>query len=202
MDPDTRLFDFSRALVDEGAEFFAYQAEKELVFNKSHLAAELRGRRSRAELKGIYHNSGDSFSEIFTEQIHQAPKCVSHSLYRGVLEDQARTVFNGMIRVTPEASGTDAYLTNNNLLMNDGCRADSIPGLRIATNDVKCSHGSTTGKVNPQQLFYLTSRGFSPEEAKKILTQAFLEEVLDDVPPMVKAEIEKSWALEWERHDV
>ena len=189
------LVDFSRALLREGAELNACQAEKEIYFNKSHFTADLREPRSKAVLKGIYHIGGSRFNEIFTEQIHRAPRCESRSFYRGVLEDQARTVFNGMIRVLPEAAKTDAYLTNNNLLMNDGCRADSIPGLKIATNDVKCSHGSTTGKVDPAQLFYLESRGFSREEAKKTLTRAFLEKVLGDLPPLVREEMEAHW--EW-----
>ena len=194
---ESQLFDFSRALLNEGAELHACQAEKELRFNKSHIVAELRGRRAQAKLRGIYHITGSFFNEIFTEQIHRAPECVSQSLYRGVLEDEARAVYNGMINVSPEAVGTDAYLANNNLLINDGCRADSIPGLKISTNEVKCSHGSTTGKVNPNQIYYLTSRGFSPEGAKEILTQAFLEEVLEDVPPRVKVEIGRHWPLKW-----
>ncbi len=172
---ESALLDFSRFHLKEGAELKSHQAESELHFNKSHVTAVLEERQSRADLRGVYRIGGSRFNEIFTEQIHLAPRCASRSLYRGVLEDEARTVFNGMIRVAPEAVGTDAYLTNNNLLMNDGCRADSIPGLKIATNDVKCSHGSTTGKVDPRQLFYLTSRGFSRTEAREILTRAFLE---------------------------
>jgi Fe-S cluster assembly protein SufD len=190
---ESGMVDFSRVLLKEGAQFNSYQAEKEINFNKSHFSAELHERKAQAELRGIYQIGGNNFCEIFTEQDHQAPNCTSHSFYRGVLSDQGRTVFNGMIKVAPEAVKTDAYLTNNNLLMNDGCRADSIPGLKIATNDVKCSHGSTTGKVDKSQMFYLESRGFSPDEAKAILTRAFLEEVMAHLPDLVKEELRAHW---------
>jgi len=195
---DSCLFDFSIALLQERAEFFSFQAEGEIHLNKSHLLARMEGKEAHVEMKGIYTLSQDHFCEIFTEQDHQAPHCVSHALYRGVLEDKARAVYNGVIRVDKNAVKTDAYLTNNNLLMNDGCRADSIPGLQIATNDVKCSHGSTTGKINPEQIFYLTSRGFSERQAKEILTQSFLEEVMQGVHSLVKKEISHSWGLAWE----
>ena len=197
---ESSLVDFSRALLKGDSELKFCQAEKDIYFNKSHITADLQEPRSRAELRGIYHIGGRQFNEIFTEQIHRTPYCQSRAFYRGVLEDQARTVYNGMIRVLPEAVKTDAYLTNNNLLLNDGCRADSIPGLKIATNDVKCSHGSTTGKVDPRQLFYLESRGFSSEEARTILTRAFLEEVLGEMPVLVREELENRW--DWAREDI
>ncbi|MDC7222804.1 MAG: Fe-S cluster assembly protein SufD [Spirochaetales bacterium] len=192
--------DFSRVILKEGAEFNSYQAEREIHFNKCHFTADLQERRAHAELRGIYHIGQDRFCEIFTEQNHRAPQGTSHSFYRGVLEDRARTVFNGMIRVSPEAVKTDAYLTNNNLLINDGCRADSIPGLKIATNDVKCSHGSTTGKVDKNQMFYLQSRGFTPKEAKAILTRAFLEEVMSGVPELVQEELQAHW--NWAKEEI
>lgn len=190
---ESGLVDFSRILLKEGARFNGCQAESEIRFNKSHLTAELRGKGAHAELRGIYRIGGDRFCEIFTEQDHLAPGCTSRSFYKGVLSGKARTVFNGMIKVDQDAVKTDAYLTNNNLLMNDGCRADSIPGLKIGTNDVKCSHGSTTGKIDPRQMFYLQSRGFLPEEAKEILTHAFLEEVLPDLPSLVREELISHW---------
>ncbi|MBN2625137.1 MAG: SufD family Fe-S cluster assembly protein [Spirochaetales bacterium] len=197
---ESGLFDFSRALIREGAELKSRQAEGELRFNKSHMTAVMEEPQSRADLRGIYRIGGARFNEIFTEQIHLAPRCTSRSFYRGVLEEEARTVYNGMIRVAPEATGTDAYLKNNNLLMNDGCRADSIPGLKIGTNDVKCSHGSTTGKVDPRQMFYLTSRGFSTKEAREILTRAFLEEVWEDAPALVADELSSRWG--WQKEAV
>lgn len=194
---DSSMLDFSRVILKKGAEFNGYQVEKDIHFNKSHISTELQESNSHAEIHGIYHMTDNNFCEIFTLQDHQAPRCSSRSLYRGVLYDKSHSVYNGMIHVDKEATKTDAYLTNNNLLMNDGCRADSIPGLKIDTNDVKCSHGSTTGKLDKNQLFYLQSRGFSQIEAKQILTQAFLEEVIGDLPDLIIQDIESK--MNWSK---
>jgi Fe-S cluster assembly protein SufD len=93
--------------------------------------------------------------------------------------------FQGLIEVAPKAVKTDAYLTNNNLILGDDARSDSLPQLDILTDDVKCSHGSTTGKLDEGQIFYLRSRGFSPGEAKRELTRAFLASVIDSAPGAV-----------------
>jgi len=192
------LFDFSSASLRDNAEFYSFQAEGDIQLNKSHMRVSMLEKRGKAELRGIYTPAEDHFCEIFTEQEHLAPDCTSHSLYRGVLQDRSRSVYNGMIRVAPKAMKSDAYLTNNNLLLNDGCRADSIPGLKIENNDVRCSHGSTTGKMDREQLFYLMARGLSEEEARRVMTQAFLQEVMQDAHPLVKREIQDTWGLEWE----
>jgi Fe-S cluster assembly protein SufD len=79
------------------------------------------------------------------------------------MKDESEAVFQGLIEVNHEARGTDAYLTNNNLILNDGAKADSIPSLNIKTDDVKCSHGSTTGRIDEEQIYYLQCRGFTRE---------------------------------------
>ena len=90
-----------------------------------------------------------------------------------------------MIRVDHDALSTDAYLTNNNLILSEEARSDSIPTLQINTDEVRCSHGSTTGKLDPRQLYYLYSRGYSPAEAKRILVRGFLEELIAVYPEAV-----------------
>ena len=99
------------------------------------------------------------------------------------------TVFQGLIRVEPGAAKTDAYLSNRNLLTADGARADSIPSLQILNNDVRCTHGSTTGKLNEEEIFYLQSRGFSREEAQQTLLWGFYEDALGGVSPAVAENI-------------
>lgn len=192
------LFDFSSAKLKENTEFYSFQAEGDILLNKSHIGVSMLGKGGKAELRGIYTPAEDHFCEIFTDQEHLASDCSSHSLYRGVLQDRSRSVYNGMIRVAPKAVKSDAYLTNNNLLLNNGCRADSIPGLKIENNDVRCSHGSTTGKMDREQLFYLMARGLSEDEARRVMTQAFLQEVMQDAHALVKREIQDAWGLEWE----
>ena len=93
------------------------------------------------------------------------------------------------IEVRPEAAKTDAYLSNKNLVLNDGARADSIPSLEIKTNDVRCTHGSTTGKLNDDELFYLMSRGFPREAAKSMLITAYFEDILEEAPEAVRDDL-------------
>ncbi|TVR89213.1 MAG: Fe-S cluster assembly protein SufD [Spirochaetaceae bacterium] len=159
------------------------------MFTKFRVDAELNGPGSDVLLDGIYYPAEDQHVDLRTVQTHFAPKCASHALYRGAIRDEAHGVYQGLIYVGDEGSETDAYLTNNNLLLNDGAQADSIPCLQIHTNDVKCSHGSTTGKLNRNEVFYLASRGFSPEEAEEILLQGFFEPIVARLPGALQEEI-------------
>ena len=110
------------------------------------------------------------------------PRAHSDLLFKGVLADQARGVFSGLIKVELNAQKTDAYQKNRTLLLSDEARSDSVPQLEINANDVRCSHGSTTAPVDEQELFYLRSRGISKPVAEKMLVTAFLEDVLNRVP--------------------
>jgi len=114
-----------------------------------------------------------------TLQTHQAPHTTSDLLYKNALMDAAKTIFSGLIVVDPVAQQTDAYQTNRNLLLSDKAEANSLPGLEIEANDVKCSHGSTSGRVPPEQEFYLQSRGIDPSKAHELIVFGFFEEVLN-----------------------
>lgn len=117
-----------------------------------------------------------------TLQIHSAPNATSKLLYKNALLDRARTIFSGMIVVEENAQQTDAYQTNRNLLLSDRAEANSLPGLEIQANDVKCSHGATTGKLDEEALFYLRSRGLSKTTAQELLVFGFFEEVIAGTP--------------------
>lgn len=114
-----------------------------------------------------------------TLQTHQAPHTTSDLLYKNALLDSAKTIFSGLIVVEPDAQQTDAYQTNRNLLLSDQAEANSLPGLEIQANDVKCSHGSTSGRVPEEQKFYLQSRGIDPDKAHELIVFGFFEEVLN-----------------------
>lgn len=116
-----------------------------------------------------------------TLQTHVAPDTVSDLLYKNALLDQARTLFSGLIRVEPEAQRTDAYQTNRNLLLSPEAEANSLPGLEILANDVKCSHGATTGKIEEEQFYYMLARGIPPKVAKELLVFGFFNEVLTKI---------------------
>ncbi|MFP4351439.1 MAG: Fe-S cluster assembly protein SufD [Puniceicoccaceae bacterium] len=113
-----------------------------------------------------------------TLQIHNAPNAVSDLLYKNALLDHSRTIFSGLIKVAKEAQQTDAYQTNRNLLLNDTAQANSLPGLEIEANDVKCSHGATTGQMDKEELFYFLQRGIPKAIAQQLMVFGFFEEVI------------------------
>ena len=154
------------------------------LLTKARYDTHLQEQGAEAYLDGVYLAYEDQHCDLRTLQIHDAPATNSFALYRGVILDEAHTIYQGLIQVTDKAVGTDAYLTNNNLLLSNEARADSIPSLNISTDEVKCSHGSTTGKVDQLQLFYLQSRGLSEKEALAVLIAGFLEEVIERFPAL------------------
>lgn len=160
------------------------------IFLKSRLTGNLNNAGSSLHLRGGYYVTDKKHFDICTYQNHNTEYTYSNALYKGVINPGGRAVFQGLINVSENARGTDAYLKNRNILTGDGARADSIPKLNIKTNDVKCSHGSTTGKLDENQLYYLQTRGYSLFEAKKILLKGFYSEIIDNYPKILKNEIE------------
>jgi Fe-S cluster assembly protein SufD len=116
-----------------------------------------------------------------TLQSHDAPHCTSDFLYKAALQDRSRTVWRGMIRVAPGAVKTDGYQRNDNLMLSEHARADSIPGLEIQADDVRCTHGSTTGKVDEELIFYARSRGFTRQEAIRMIVAGFFQQIFDRI---------------------
>jgi Fe-S cluster assembly protein SufD len=114
-----------------------------------------------------------------TLQLHQAPNTKSDLLYKNVLLDRARTIFSGLIIVDPDAQKTDAYQSNRNLILSEDAEANSLPGLEIQANDVRCTHGATTARIDPEQAYYLSARGIPRAQAEELLIFGFFEEVLD-----------------------
>ncbi len=113
-----------------------------------------------------------------TQQIHQAPNTSSNLLYKNVLIDKSKTVFSGLIVVEPNAEKTDAYQSNRNLMLSDNTEANSLPGLEIKANNVRCTHGAISAHIDAEQEFYLKTRGISPTQARELLVFGFFEEVL------------------------
>jgi len=141
--------------------------------------AVLDGPGAELILNGLYLLGGAQHADHHTVIDHAQPHCASHEFFNGVLAERAHGVFNGRIIVRPGAQRTDSKQTNNNLLLSTEARADSQPQLEIYADDVKCTHGSTVGPIDQMQLYYLRSRGLSPEAARSILTYGFGAEILD-----------------------
>jgi Fe-S cluster assembly protein SufD len=130
-------------------------------------------------LDGLFVGGGDQLLDTHTRIDHAHPRCVSRELYKGIMSGSSRGVFNGTILVRKDAQKTSAEQANRNLLLSPRALVNSVPQLLILADDVKCRHGSTTGQLDPEALFYLRSRGISLEQARHLLVHAFASEVLD-----------------------
>lgn len=172
----------ARARLGRDASFVHLVASDSGRFVKSRVDCSLEGPGADAALDGLFRARRGRHLDLRTVQRHLAPRATSRALYKGALDEGGRSVFQGLIEVAPGAFGTDAFLANRNLLLGDGARADSLPTLRIANNDVRCSHGSTTGKLPEAELFYLESRGFDRGTARELLVQGFFTELLERLP--------------------
>ncbi|MGA9761612.1 MAG: Fe-S cluster assembly protein SufD [Gaiellaceae bacterium] len=148
---------------------------------KTWIYNDLAEAGATSRVTGVYFADGSQHLDYDTYQEHVAPHTSSDFLFRGALRDEATTVWRGMIRVEPEAQGTDAYQENRNLLLSRQTHANSIPGLEILADEVRCSHGATVGQVDREQLFYLMSRGMTESEAERLIVRGFFAEALDRI---------------------
>ncbi len=180
-------FQHKRIRIDRDARLMHFEAFFGGALSKARTEVELSGTGGDAAIDGIYFADGNRHMDIRTVQYHRAQQTSSRAFFKGAVRDAGRSVYQGMIEVDPSGHGTDAYLSNKNLVLNEGARADSIPSLKINTNDVKCSHGSTTGRINPEEVFYLMSRGFPEKVAKNELIVAFFEDAIRVVPESFSA---------------
>jgi Fe-S cluster assembly protein SufD len=144
--------------------------------------SRMTGKGGSAELNAVYFTDGDRMHDFRTLQDHIAPSTSSDLLFKGALQDRGRSVYSGLIRVQPEARGTNAFQTNRNLVLSEGAGAESVPNLEILTDDVRCSHASAVGPVDEEQLYYMESRGIPPVAAERLIVLGFLGEVLDRLP--------------------
>ena len=128
-----------------------------------------------------------------SRQTHKAPSSRSNLLYKNALQDDSRTIFSGLIKVEELAQQTDAYQTNRNLLLSNRAEASSLPGLEILANDVKCSHGATTGKLDEEQIYYFLTRGISRRRAEELLVFGFFEEIISQLENEALREQLNSW---------
>lgn len=171
-----------RAVMGRDADLRWIQVSWGSKLTKAYLDVELAGQGGHAELLGIYFPIGNQHIDHQTLQIHRAPHCFSDLLFNGALKDKAQSVYMGIIQVLKGAQKTDAYQRNGNLILNPSARADSIPGLEIEADDVRCTHGATAAQVEEEYVFYLMARGLSRAQAEHMIVQGFFQAVIDRVP--------------------
>jgi Fe-S cluster assembly protein SufD len=141
----------------------------------------LVGRNAHAQVNGVMFTEGRQQLVYNTLQHHEAPACRSDLLYKGALQDRSRLVWRGMIKVDKAAQKTDGYQRNDNLMLSKESRADSIPGLEIEADDVRCTHGATSGRVDTDQIFYAQARGLTADEAARLVVAGFFQQVFDRI---------------------
>ena len=149
---------------------------------KNFTELDLAGEGAQGRMSGFYFTDGTQHLDHDTQQNHLAPHTTSDLLFKGALKGKSRSVWQGMIYVAKDAQKTDGYQANRNLVLSEGARADSIPGLEILADDVRCTHGATVGKLEQEPLFYLKSRGIPQAEAEKIVVEGFFDPIFQRIP--------------------
>jgi len=149
---------------------------------RNDIAAVLNGEGADCTLNGLYCADAQRLVDNHTTIDHAQPHCGSREIYKGILADRARGVFNGKIIVRPDAQKTDAKQTNRALLLSEDARINTKPQLEIFANDVKCTHGAAVGQLDEEALFYLRSRGLSHTAARELLIRAFAADVVNRIP--------------------
>ncbi|MDQ3723436.1 MAG: Fe-S cluster assembly protein SufD [Actinomycetota bacterium] len=144
---------------------------------------QLAGSGADAKVTGAYATRGRQHLDYATTQEHAAPNTTSDLAFRGILDGRSNTVWSGMIKVDPGAQQIDAFQESRNLLLTKTAHADSVPGLEILANDVRCTHAAAIAQIDPEQLYYLRSRGLPPERAKRLVIEGFLEATVERFKP-------------------
>lgn len=178
----TRAVQINSTVVGRDAAAIALTANFGGGLVRSESVSHLRGTGGRSDMLSVSTIDGEREVDQRTLQIHEVPHTASDLLYKNALFDQARSIFAGLIRVSPGAHFTDAYQKVRNLLLSDEAEANSAPGLEIEADNVRCTHGATSGQIEEEELFYLLSRGIPHAAAQRLIVHGFLNEVLDRLP--------------------
>jgi Fe-S cluster assembly protein SufD len=178
---ETWHFASHRARVDRDAELDWVAGGFGSKKGKTRIQNDLAGPGATSRVTGAYFADGDQHLDYDTFQEHIAPNTTSDFAFKGALRDHATAVWRGMIKVEKDAQKTNAYQENRNLILSEQAHADSIPGLEIEANDVRCTHGATISPVNRDELFYAMARGISRGEAERLIVRGFFTDVLNRI---------------------
>ncbi len=182
LDQNTWNITNKNAIYDKDGSVTFVMADLGAKLSHATIGAGLHGNGSAGELVGVFFTDHDQRYSINTLSDHAALSTNAETLVKGVLTDESRVEFDGMIRVRPKAQQTASFLSAHGLLLSKKARAEFIPGLEIAANEVSASHGATSGQIDEEQLFYLMVRGIHRSEAERIVVQGFFEPVLQRIP--------------------
>ncbi|QDS89309.1 FeS cluster assembly protein SufB [Rosistilla ulvae] len=174
-------FAHQQAIVDRDATLQWTISAMGAGFAKVNQQVQLVGPGADSQVNGVMFTEGRQHLAYHTLQHHSAPNCHSDFLYKSAQQDNSQTVWKGMIKVDKIAQKTDGYQRNDNLLLSSSARADSIPGLEIEADDVRCTHGSTSSQVDAEQIFYARCRGFTQKEAVRMIVTGFFQQIFDRI---------------------
>ncbi len=155
---------------------------------RSETHGQVKGSGAHVDMRSMALTDAGQEIDQRTLQTHSAPNTTSNLLFKNALKEQSKTIFSGLIKVDEGAQQTDAYQTNRNLLLSSNAEANSLPGLEIEANDVKCSHGATTSEIEDEEIFYMLARGIPREAAQELIVYGFFEEVLSQIADETLAE--------------
>jgi Fe-S cluster assembly protein SufD len=164
-------------------------------FARLRFDCRLEGRGATGDLAALYFGDGEHLHDLRTFQVHQAPDTTSDLLFKGAVDDASHAVYTGLIRITKDGRGSNATQSNRIVKLSPEAWAESVPNLEIEHNDVRCAHASAVGPIDPEQRFYLESRGVTPDAAERLVVKGFFAEVLERIPvPEVAARLERTVA--------
>lgn len=167
--------------VNQNAKLYHHQISLNAALWRNNINVLMNGQESNANLKGLSIGKQQNFISQNTAIIHRVPNAQSNQLYKNIADDKSTVLFNGFILVEPNAQKTDAYQNSKNILLNDNATIFARPQLEIYADDVKCSHGSSTGALNEDALFYLKARGIDEQTAQKLLLKAFYADIIESI---------------------
>jgi len=181
------------AEVEKGSVYDSTNINLGAKVSRHEIAVRFNAKGGEVFVDGLYMLGEDQHHDTHSLIDHRVPNCVSHQTYKGIVDGKAHAVFNGKIFVRENASGTDGYQSNKNLLLSNDARVDTKPQLEIFNDDVKCAHGATVGQLEDEELFYLLSRGIRESLARNLLTYGFAEEVINKIDvESVKAKLDEA----------
>ncbi len=187
-----------RVILDSHSNYTGFTCSARTSLARFDHTIEFNGDLAQGTLRGLSLVHSNELTDHHTKMIHRVPNTQSHQIYKSLVWNKANSVFNGIIHVLPQAQKTDAYQSSKNMLIGDDAQCNVKPQLEIFANDVKCSHGTSTGHVDPQALFYLQSRGIGKSEATRLLQDAFAAELIetvsaDDIRTWLQEKLQGSW---------
>ncbi len=178
-----KAFHFGNTAISQKAtsEFFTFSFSLGGLISRNQIILNLDGEKSNSNMNGLYISTSNQLHDNHTLINHKTPKCNSRELYKGILYDESKSVFNGKVYVHSIAQKTDSKQTNKNLLLSENATIDTKPQLEIFADDVKCTHGGTVGGIDVNSLFYMKSRGISIKSAEALIALGFASEVTETI---------------------